>query len=77
MSEQNARVLVKLLVTNGVEVDVPVQIAQVQKWATTAGLDSILEEALVSAGDNGWIDHGPIPRTIKLTQNGFMFGSAS
>ena len=77
MSEQNARALVKLLVTKGVEVAVPVHNAQVQDWATQAGLDSILDEALVSAGDNGWIDNGPIPGTIKLTQNGFTIGSAS
>jgi len=76
LSEENAREIVKLLVKKGTKDDGFVQNAAVRAWATEAGMDDILIDGLVSAGNADWITDGPIPGTIKLTPEGFAVGNA-
>jgi hypothetical protein len=76
LNEDNAKKLIKLLVNKGAKDDGFVQAAMVTKWAVEAGMEDILHDALVFAGDNDWIADGPIKGTIKLTPKGFAIGKA-
>jgi hypothetical protein len=71
LSELEARRLVTLLVSKGVQANGHVQNALIQQWAAEAGLD---DGHLLAAGDLGWIDKGPIAGTITLTEEGFTAG---
>jgi hypothetical protein len=72
LSELEARRLVTLLVSKGVQANGHVQNALIQQWAAEAGLD---DRHLVAASNLGWIDNGPIAGTITLTEEGFTAGT--
>lgn len=65
--------IVTMFVSKGVEAKDYVQNAQIQQWAVEVGLGD-LSSHLVSAGELGWIEEGPITGTTKLTEAGFAAG---
>lgn len=71
-----ARQIVAVLVNNGIEAGGWTQNAMVTKWALQQGIEgSVLDEALIAAGELHWIEDGPQPGTITLTPLGFKNGA--
>jgi len=56
----------------------PIAIAQVQAWAVQNGFSDLLEDALVAAGEKGWIDDNSDPNDgqMKITPEGWDNGNA-
>jgi hypothetical protein len=76
MSEENARRLMALLREAGCKAGVPIDIAQVQAWAEKNGFSELLEDALDSAGEMGWVDDDEDPTNgqMKITPEGWNNG---
>jgi hypothetical protein len=55
-----------------------IAIAQVQVWAVQNGFSDLLEEALVAAGERGWIDDNSDPNDgkMRITREGWENGNA-
>jgi hypothetical protein len=77
-AEENARLLLKLLVKAGYRPgDDSIQNADVQRLAAEAGIDNdVLSDALDNVWSNGWIKNGPGDATIVLTPSGWDAGNA-
>ena len=78
MSEENARRLMKILRDAGCTPEESIAIAQVQVWAVQNGFSDLLEEALVAAGERGWIDDNSDPNDgkMRITRQGWENGNA-
>ena len=78
MSEENARCLMKILRDAGCMPEESIAIAQVQVWAVQNGFSDLLEEALVAAGERGWIDDNSDPNDgkMRITREGWENGNA-
>lgn len=77
MSEENARSLMTILRGVGCTPAEPVEIAQVQIWAEKNGFSEMLEDALVSAADLGWVEDGrPDDGRLVITPQGWENGNA-
>ena len=78
MSEEHARRLMTILRDAGCKPEEPVEIAQVRAWAEQNGFSDLLEEALVAAGERGWIDDNTDPGDgrMKMTREGWDSGNA-
>ena len=78
MSEENARRLMKILRDAGCTPEESIQVTQVQVWAVENGFSDLLKEALVAAGERGWIDDNSDPGDgrIRITPEGWDSGNA-
>jgi len=78
VSEENARRLMKILRDAGCTPEEPIAITQVQVWAVQNGFSDLLEEALVAAGEKGWIDdnNDPTDGKMRITSEGWDSGNA-
>ena len=78
MSEENARRLKKILRDAGCKPEESIAISQVQAWAVQNGFSDLLEEALVAAGERGWIDDNsdPTDGNMRITPDGWDNGNA-
>lgn len=73
MSDLAAKRLLRMIAASGFEPGDAVQNAWVQAQALRGlGLDGyILDAALTLAGEQGWIENGPRPGTLALTDQGY------
>jgi hypothetical protein len=78
MSEENAARLMQILRDAGCTPKQSIEITQVQAWAEQNGFADLLEDALTSAGEMGWIDDDEDPTNgrMKLTPEGWENGRA-
>ncbi len=78
MSDENARRLMKILRDAGCKPQESIALAQVQAWAVQNGFSDLLEDALVAAGEKGWIEDNSDPNDgqMRLTPAGWDNGNA-